>query len=425
MANINRQKQQYIALAIGVVAVLGLGGLIFGVLGPKNPTATPFSSEPQGVDMTIVQDRTSSAAPEMSWITQSRVEIERLRQIVESLNQGIEAERSQSARSIAQLREDYDDVLLQQATQISELQARADAAPAAPLALSGQGQVPNANGAFTPDYSATGSEFIERRTGFTPSGQTPVDSNRRQGAAQNLTVENANMIAASFGQTFALTALEVEAPADERNTLRNYIPAGSYASAVVLSGADAATNVADRESPVPVLFRITGPAITAARGGGRGAEINIEGCTVQGSAIGDLSSERVRVRLLTLTCIKRNGEVVEQAISGYMVGAGKAGVRGRVISREGGLVANAAIAGVLGGLANAASSATGGDNDGANSLGEIVTGAATAAGVGGVQTAAQTLSEYYINRAEQYQPVITLNGGSVVELVFMEGISLR
>ncbi|MBL1437797.1 MAG: hypothetical protein COB08_016530, partial [Rhodobacteraceae bacterium] len=87
--------------------------------------------------MTIVQDRTSSAAPEMSWITQSRVEIERLRQIVESLNQGIEAERSQSARSIAQLREDYDDVLLQQATQISELQARADAAPAAPLALSG------------------------------------------------------------------------------------------------------------------------------------------------------------------------------------------------------------------------------------------------------------------------------------------------
>jgi len=424
MANINRQKQQYIALAIGVVAVLGLGGLIFGVLGPKNPTATPFSSEPQGVDMTIVQDRTSSAAPEMSWITQSRAEIERLRQTVESLNQGITAERTQAARTIAQLREDYDDVLLQQATQISELEARADAAPVAPPAGNGQGQVPNANGAFTPDYSATGSEFIERRTGFTPSGQTPVDPNRRQGAAQNLMDENGNAIAPSFGQTFALTAVEVEATEEERNTLRNYIPAGSYASAVVLSGADAATNVADRESPVPVLFRITGPAITAARGGRRGAEINIEGCTVQGSAIGDLSSERVRVRLLTLTCIKRNGEVVEQAISGYMVGAGKAGVRGRVISREGGLVANAAIAGVLGGLANAASSATG-NTDGANSLGEIVTGAATAAGVGGVQTAAQTLSEYYINRAEQYQPVITLNGGSVVELVFMEGISLR
>ena len=424
MANINRQKQQYIALGIGVVAIVGLGILVFGVLGPKNPTATPFSAEAQGVDMTIVQDRTSSAAPEMSWITQSRAEIERLRQTVESLNEGITAERQQSTSTIAQLREDYDAVLLQQATKLEELQARADAAPAAPVAVNGQGPIANQNGAFTPDYSATGSEFIERRTGFVPTGQTPSTPNNRPGAAQNIVDENGNTVAPSFGQTFQLTAVE-ETPNEERNTLRNYIPAGSYASAVVLSGADAATNVADRESPVPVLFRITGPAITAARGGGRGAQINIEGCTVQGSAIGDLSSERVRVRLLTLTCVKRNGIVVEQAISGYMVGAGKAGVRGRVISREGGLVANAAIAGVLGGLANAANSATGGNTTPPNGLGEIVSGAAAAAGVGGVQSAAQTLSDYYINRAEQYQPVISLNGGTNVELVFMEGISLK
>ena len=239
-----------------------------------------------------------------------------------------------------------------------------------------------------------------------PSGQTPSTPNNRPGAAQNIVDENGNVVAPSFGQTFQLTAVE-ETPVEERNTLRNYIPAGSYASAVVLSGADAATNVADRESPVPVLFRITGPAVTAGRGNGRGAQINIEGCTVQGSAIGDLSSERVRVRLLTLTCVKRSGIVVEQAITGYMVGAGKAGVRGRVISREGGLVANAAIAGVLGGLAYAANSATGGNTNTPNGLGEIVSGAAAAAGVGGVQSAAQTLSDYYINRAEQYQPVLS------------------
>ena len=49
----------------------------------------------------------------------------------------------------------------------------------------------------------------------------------------------------------------------------------------------------------------------------------------------------------------------------------------------------------------------------------------TSAGTGGVQSAANTLSEYYINRAEQYQPVISLNGGTKVELVFMEGISLQ
>jgi conjugal transfer pilus assembly protein TraB len=204
--------------------------------------------------------------------------------------------------------------------------------------------------------------------------------------------------------------------------LRNYIPAGSYAEAIVLSGADAATNVANRENPIPVLFRITGPAITAARGGNNGARVNIEGCTVQGSAIGDLSSERVRVRLLSLTCLARNGDVIETAISGYMVGAGKEGVRGQVVSREGPLVTNAAIAGALQDLAGALTPATDGDVD---SVAEIAQNAAAAAGAGGVETAATTLSEYYINRAEQYQPVISLNGGTRVELVFLEGVSLR
>ena len=215
------------------------------------------------------------------------------------------------------------------------------------------------------------------------------------------------------------------APSDgiNRNTLRNYIPAGSYAPAVVLSGADAATNVVDRENPIPVLLRITGPAITAARGGGNGARVNIEGCTVQGSAIGDLSSERVRVRLLSLTCLGRGGTVIETEITGYMVGAGKEGVRGRVVSREGPLVGNAAIAGALQGLGSAFDVSDGAD--GLDSVDEIAQTAAAAAGAGSVETAASTLSEYYINRAEQYQPVISLNGGTPVEIVFLEGVALQ
>lgn len=419
MASVNRQKQQFIALGIGVAVIGGLAVLIFGVLGPKNPTATPFGADNQGVDVSIVADRTSSAAPEMSWITQSRGEIEQLNQNIESLQESIVAERAESARQMAQLAEGYDEVLLQQAQKLAELEARADAAPEPATATN---TVTPAG--FNPDYSATGDEFINRRTG----GNTPANTpSQVRGAAQVIVDEDGTVIAPSFGQTFALTIAEQEAETEDRNTLRNYVPAGSYAPAMVLSGADAATNVADRESPVPVLFRITGPAITAARGGRAGlnrAQINIEGCTVQGSAIGDLSSERVRVRLLSISCLKRNGEIIEQAISGYMVGAGKAGVRGQVISREGNLVTNAAIAGVLGGIANAASGA-GGEADTADNIGALASSAAAAAGIGGIQSAATTLSDYYIKRAEQYQPVISLNGGTNVELVFMEGISLR
>jgi conjugal transfer pilus assembly protein TraB len=89
-------------------------------------------------------------------------------------------------------------------------------------------------------------------------------------------------------------------------------------------------------------------------------------------------------------------------------------------------VTNAAIAGALDGLAGISEKMSGaGDAESVADLTSMATRAATAAGAGGVKEAASTLSEYYISRAEQYQPVISLYGGTKVELVFMEGISLK
>lgn len=44
---------------------------------------------------------------------------------------------------------------------------------------------------------------------------------------------------------------------------------------------------------------------------------------------------------------------------------------------------------------------------------------------GGAASAADRLAEYYIKRAEQYQPVVSLYAGTNVEVVFMEGVSLK
>jgi len=412
MSQLDRKTQQYLMLGAGAVGAGALLFVIFGVLGPKNTTATGFGRD-DTIDIEIVADRTSAAAPEMSWVTTSRKDIETLNGMVEDLRKSFDAEREAAKVEIARVREEYDEVFAQQIEKIAMLEASLAAKPtAAPTALP--------TGPAIPAYAETGSEFIERRGGG-PSRTTGRPSARGGDRADG---ERGAAAARSFGHEFTLASLpEEEEGGSGRNNLRSYIPAGSYAPAVVLSGADAATNVSDRENPIPVLFRITGPAVTAARGGGSGARINVKGCTVQGSAIGDLSSERVKVRLLSMTCLARNGEVIEKAISGYMVGAGKAGVRGVVVSREGGLVTNAAIAGALQGIASAASGATetGDDAD----VGEIARAAAASAGAGSVQTAASTLSEYYINRAEQYQPVISLNGGTQVELVFLEGVSLK
>ena len=43
----------------------------------------------------------------------------------------------------------------------------------------------------------------------------------------------------------------------------------------------------------------------------------------------------------------------------------------------------------------------------------------------GISAAATTLSDYYVQRAEQYQPIVSLYGGTKVELVFLKGVDLQ
>jgi len=107
-----------------------------------------------------------------------------------------------------------------------------------------------------------------------------------------------------------------------------------------------------------------------------------------------------------------------------MVGSGKAGVRGEVVSREGSLVTNAAIAGTLQGLAGAVSSLQNSKIDDDAGAAGIARQLGIGSLAGGAENAAGTLAEYYIRRAEQYQPVVSLYGGTKVELVFMEGVDL-
>lgn len=413
MAGSKRKNQQLVVI---VVLAAGLALISVGVfsISSKNNNAAFAIEGKNDVDMSIVSDRTSAAAPEMTWITTSRVEIEELSKQLESLQKSVSEREKMQAQELTSLQDQYDEMLIQQASKIAELEGLL----AQPNASGLSGADP-----YAPDYSGTGTEFIQRRAdGVEPRGalQNATRQNGKNGEASG---SQGNLASRGFGKSFNLASLDDGANPSQKNTLKNYIPAGSYAPALVLSGADAATNVADRESPIPVLFRVTGPAVSAIKNGVAG-KVDIEGCTVQGSAIGDLSSERVLVRLISMTCLQQGNEVIETAVSGYMVGAGKTGVRGHVVSREGGLVTSAAIAGALEGLSGAASGAAQATQS-VGGITELATAAATATAVGGVQEAASTLSEYLVSRAEQYQPVVSMNGGSIVELVFMEGVSLK
>ena len=220
-----------------------------------------------------------------------------------------------------------------------------------------------------------------------------------------------------------------EADGEDARPLSLWLPAGSHAEAVVIAGVDASAGIASQGDPRPVLLRITGPAWTAAEDG-RAQTVDLDGCTVTGAAYGDLSSEKVYARLRTLTCSgDEPGTVVETEVAGFVAGAGKAGVRGPVVSREGALVKKAFFAGLVSGVGQGVSNAfapqavaTGSNaaavaNTGLDDIGRAGIGA-------GASSAGRRVSDYLIRRAEQYQPVIQLMAGTAVTVVFLEGTRL-
>jgi len=232
-----------------------------------------------------------------------------------------------------------------------------------------------------------------------------------------------------IAKTIETVSFDLETEEDNNENIHNikdYLPAGSYVSAKVISGVDASVGLSSSSDPRPVLFRITGKAISSLFKN-KQLKTDLKGCIVTGAASGDLSSEKVFVRLLKMTCSKSKDTVIETEVKGYATAIGKAGIRGQVVSREGNLLTKSFFAGVIGGMGNMSSKAL-------NPTLEINSGIATEQvssrdilkqGLSdGVSKSSDRLSEYLIDRAEQYQPVISIPAGIDVELVFHSGVYL-
>jgi len=338
---------------------------------------------------------------EAGWVRQSETRLGgielRLREI-EAANRGLEAENLRLQRRLREDAEDARAAIDRQAALIEEMTQGIGAAPG--------------NDPFTAPAPAR------------PEAQRRDEPNRGNGAAES--------IAAPVVREFELERrpgggpdAESSEPIPVPKPTADYVPAGSYAEAVVIAGADASASVQSQGDPRPVLLRLTSPAFGAAVDG-IASRSDVEGCTVTGAAYGDLSSEKVYVRLQTMACAgDAPGTVIETPVSGFVAGGGQAGVRGAVVSREGALVQRAFMAGLFSGFGESANQAfrpqavIGG---GAAALTNTDFGDIGRAGLGtGAGTAGREIGDYLIRRAEQYQPVIQLSAGTPVTVVFLEG----
>lgn len=227
-----------------------------------------------------------------------------------------------------------------------------------------------------------------------------------------------------------LRAARPEAPPVVVEDSPDYLPPNSYAPARVIVGVDASAGVASQTDPLPVVLRITGPARSVMQNG-KVLTTRIQGCVVNGAARGDLSSEKVYVKLARMTCDQPGGRVAVSEVKGFISFAGKSGVRGRVVSREGSLVSQALLAGIIGGFgrgfsANANSIFSGVTTNPDGTRSKLSPGDIVGGGLGqGAADAADTVSKYLIERAEQYQPVVEMPTGIDVEIVFLDGVYVR
>jgi len=224
---------------------------------------------------------------------------------------------------------------------------------------------------------------------------------------------------AMAGKTPADPAKANSQPRDSRR----YIPSGAFTRAILLGGLDAPTGGQSQRNPQPVLLRLVDNAVLPNHFRSR-----IKECFVIGAGYGDISSERAYIRTESLSCVTRDGTAIDVPIKGYVAGEdGKAGMRGRLVSKQGQLLANALLAGVASGIGHTFQQSS-------TTLSVSPLGATTAvdpakqfqAGFGtGVGRALDRLAQYYISLAEKVFPVIEVDAGRTVDVVITQGTSLQ
>lgn len=170
---------------------------------------------------------------------------------------------------------------------------------------------------------------------------------------------------------------------------------------MLIEGADANASVTGNESTVPMQLRITGLVEMP-----NSKTYDATGCFVGLEAWGDVSSERAIVRTRNISCLK-DGKTIDMPIKGHVSFRGKNGIKGEVVMRNGKILGWAWGAGFVDGIGQgmerASQPAVGLGATAAYGAGDVLK-----MGIGGgASKAAQTLSDYYIKRAEQYHPVAT------------------
>ncbi|MCH9741633.1 MAG: hypothetical protein K0U21_00330 [Proteobacteria bacterium] len=241
----------------------------------------------------------------------------------------------------------------------------------------------------------------------------------RHGVKSVSLVDSEQETAASQASAAATVAAQGKAKKVKR--VGEYLPAGTFFKAVLIGGIDAPTGTLANSAPLPIIMRVTDLGNLPNK-----VKFDVRECHVISAAYGDLSLERAMARLETLSCVDDQDIIHEMRIKGTLFGEdGKSGIRGRLVTKQGSVLANALFAGVGSGFGRSFAQQTMQYNQTAfGTTTSIDPSRAAQNGIGmGVGQAMDRLAQYYIKLAEKMYPVIEVDAGRTVDVVLTAGSS--
>ncbi len=198
------------------------------------------------------------------------------------------------------------------------------------------------------------------------------------------------------------------------------LPRGDFGKVVFLTGLSAPTGPKAAMDPIPVLMAIPSKFIEP----NLKNTYKLKDCFALGWGAGDLSSERIKVKVTSISC-KVGNKAVDIKVKGFIVGPdGKEGLKGILVEKRGQYLAKALMASFAEGMAAVARYAS--MTVSVNPLGSTSTVEPTQAfKVGlasGIEKTLQKLSDYYMKLADEVLPVIEVGSGVSGTLVLLQPV---
>lgn len=200
------------------------------------------------------------------------------------------------------------------------------------------------------------------------------------------------------------------------------VPAGSFVKGRLLNGLDAPSSGAAKSSPHPVAIQIIDKSILPNK-----FRADIKDCVAIGSGYGELSSDRAILRVENLSCVKKDGTSITSKGSsiGYVTGEdGKIGLSGRVVSKQGAILARALVAGFAEGMAKVFTQSNTYVATSAN--GTVSTPdpnkSFESSMYGGASEASKKVAEYYLKLNDEMFPIVEIAVGRKCDIIFTKPI---